>query len=383
MNSLVIAGNFIKRFIGKKKSIVIFFIFPALLVGLIMSPLLTVGAQKQTHVAYVNLDQGQLSQTLLDKLSERYELTAFTSVDEMNQSIIQNQYFVGLTIPANYSEGLWNGHPSSVELHEFIVSEDSAYVNHTLQNEIQSMQTIIFSAKTAGFSGAALQDHVMQILAVKEHHGVSVDTIDYELDIGQSFRVAMGIILMFMLLNVSTSVSMILEDRQLNTMSRMYSAPVHIFEISVGNFLGSFIIGTLQVTPILIMIHYLLGLQLRIAFLPHFAIMEMFLLVAIGIGTAIGSIVKNQKQLSIYISLIIFPTCMLGGCFWPTWIMEDYMQKLSNFIPQTWALDAMEKLAKGAELGQVMLHIGVLALFAVVLLGIGSALLKPTEREAA
>ncbi|MNI27117.1 ABC-2 family transporter protein [compost metagenome] len=73
---------------------------------------------------------------------------------------------------------------------------------------------------------------------------------------------------------------------------------------------------------------------------------------------------------------------MLGGCFWPVYVMPEWMQKIANFVPQTWVIDAIERMSSGSGLGDVMLHVGILSLFALILLGVGSVILKPGEAEA-
>ncbi len=80
--------------------------------------------------------------------------------------------------------------------------------------------------------------------------------------------------------------------------------------------------------------------------------------------------------------VLVVPTCMIGGCYWPVEFMNDSMQKISYFAPQRWVLDAMEQLAAGGSWSAIALHVIVLLLFGVILLGIGSTVLQPAKREA-
>lgn len=379
MNSFIIAGNFIKRFIGSKKNLVITLLLPAVIVAFIMAQL---NIPDQSTITYLNQDQGELSDYVLQDLGSKYTLKEVVSRAELNENIIKLQASAGFILPSHFSEGILSGNIESVEWLELKVSEASVSLNLALNKLLQDIQTAVLTTKSAGLQDQALKDAVHEILLLQQKQHVSATVTDHEWYISPSFRVAMGLLIMFMLLTVSSTVSLILEDRHQYTMSRMYTAPIRAHEIALGNFIGSLAIGTIQVTLILVLIHYLMGLEMKISFWSHLAITEMFLFVAIGIGTAIGSIVQSQRQLSMLMGVIIFPTCMLGGCYWPVSVMETYMQQISNFIPQKWALDAMEKLASGADITQVGLHIGVLGLFAIILLGIGSALLKPTKREA-
>jgi ABC-2 type transport system permease protein len=59
--------------------------------------------------------------------------------------------------------------------------------------------------------------------------------------------------------------------------------------------------------------------------------------------------------------------------------MPDAMQKLANFVPQKWTIEAITNLASGDTLTDIRLHLAILLLFAVVLLAFGSVALRPGE----
>jgi ABC-2 type transport system permease protein len=130
---------------------------------------------------------------------------------------------------------------------------------------------------------------------------------------------------------------------------------------------------------ILTLSRYVIGFDFGIAFGKLIVIMEFFLLAAVGISTAAAGMIKNSAQLSSINNLIVIPTCMISGCFWPVSLMPEFMQKLSNFMPQRWAIVALEEASSGAALSEVSLHIVILFLFGVVLLAYGAAALKPAQ----
>ncbi len=189
--------------------------------------------------------------------------------------------------------------------------------------------------------------------------------------------------LYFVMGSIVNSLALVLEDRSQMTMTRIYTAPVRSYEIALGNFLGSFAVGLLQILVAMVITKYIVGFDYGIGFVPMFVILAFFLLAAVGIGSAIGALVKNSSNIGQLNALVIVPTCMLGGCWWPLSIMPGFMQKIANFVPQTWAIDAVEQLAAGQSLMQIGLNLGILALFASFFLGFGSAVLRPAEKAAA
>ncbi|MMZ59193.1 ABC-2 type transporter [compost metagenome] len=103
------------------------------------------------------------------------------------------------------------------------------------------------------------------------------------------------------------------------------------------------------------------------------------MLVAMGISSAVAGLIRNTQQASIINSLIITPTCMIGGCFWPISFMPEFMQKAANFVPQKWTIEAVEILSSGNGLSDITVPLLILGLMALILLAFGSAVLRPSD----
>jgi len=88
---------------------------------------------------------------------------------------------------------------------------------------------------------------------------------------------------------------------------------------------------------------------------------------------AVVNLSKNLRQVYALMHLIVIPTSMLGGCFWPKEMMPEMLQRISDFVPVTWAVKGMEKILHGGSILAVRSEIIVLLLFALVLFLIGSA----------
>jgi len=87
--------------------------------------------------------------------------------------------------------------------------------------------------------------------------------------------------------------------------------------------------------------------------------------VAVSIGLLIVVFSNSTASANNLSTLIITPSCMLGGCFWPVSIMPQYIQKLSDFIPQSWALGAIRKIQTGAQFQEILSNILILLAFAI------------------
>ena len=43
---------------------------------------------------------------------------------------------------------------------------------------------------------------------------------------------------------------------------------------------------------------------------------------------------KNAEEVGVISTLLIIPMTLLGGAFWPRWVMPELLQELGKFVPQ-------------------------------------------------
>jgi ABC-2 type transport system permease protein len=382
MNSLHIAINMLKRTLGQRRGVLLFLIVPALVVSAIIG-ILGREPSKVVEVAYFNADQGNLSKYVLSELSSfpDYRMKEVSSEEELKDLVISQKAGVGLRIPASFSQTFYNSDKPQVDMYQLNTNEATFTFKLNVDSIINRLSQTIEQVRASGADRAGLQSIVDKAIAQIQKHQVKASVTDYNLYLNHAMNAVIGFMLMFMMGLISNTVMIIMEDRRQRTMARIFTAPIRSIEIALGNFLGSFLVGTLQVLFILIVTRFVLQYNYHLPFLNHFIIMEFFLLACIGIASAIAGLMKNSNNISGINAMVITPTCMLGGCFWPISIMPDWMQKLANFVPQKWVIDGIERMASGQSLSEVALNLGVLALFAFILLGIGSVILQPGEAE--
>jgi ABC-2 type transport system permease protein len=93
--------------------------------------------------------------------------------------------------------------------------------------------------------------------------------------------------------------------------------------------------------------------------------MVLFGLAAIGLGVLIVSFADDSKQASTMQNLIITPSCMLTGCFWPVEIMPKSLQRIADFLPQKWTIGAIQKLQMGGSFDETIINLWIIAAFAL------------------
>lgn len=374
MNSLTIAWNMIRQIAGTKKGALLHILLPCVVITLAVA-LMGQQESSKARILYVNEDGGTASTHLLDELRAKpdYMLKEIETEEAMKKEITGSKGEAGFVIPAGFTDGIFSGNPKVVRMYELKMSEASITLRLTLQQLSQGM------ASTAGLAGDKAVFGTM--LEQTRKHAVSSVKHDMQIYPKPGLNIVTGFTLMFLMGLVNSSVSKILEDRRRRTMARVFSAPVRAWEITLGNFLGSFAVGITQILLVLLFSGYVLRYDYDVPLLQHFIVLGAFMLVAMGLASAVAGLIRNPQNAGMLNSLIITPTCMLGGCFWPVSFMPEFMQKAANFVPQKWTIEAVEKLSAGGGMGSVTLPLAILGLMALILLAIGSSILRPAETQ--
>ncbi|MDQ0192136.1 ABC transporter permease [Paenibacillus wynnii] len=379
-NILTITWNMVKRTIGSRKGFISYILLPGLVLAGLIS--LTGGSTEyQSVIMYTNMDQGRAGEHILSELTRIREYKLVEQADEaaLKNAVIEQKGISALMIPANYSEGLMAGEGPQISVYELKATEGSILFKMKVSEIADRLEE---TAAMVGSSSVTTEDRESQFGAVLqkvEEHKVGNVRTDYNLYSKMGLTTITGFTLMFLMGLVTTSVTLIMDDRRQRTMLRMFSAPVRSFEIAIGNFLGSFTVGILQITAMLMFGKWILRYDYGLPILTYFLILSAFMLVSMGIASTIAGMVRNPNNAGMLNMLILTPTCMLGGCFWPISIMPDYMKKAANFVPQKWAIQAVDIASTGGSWNELWLPFAILGLMAAVLLTIGSTILRPSE----
>jgi ABC-2 type transport system permease protein len=187
---------------------------------------------------------------------------------------------------------------------------------------------------------------------------------------GMSARSA-GFSIMFVMIVMMSVTGVLLDARKTGVWSRLLSTPTSRFEIMAGYFLSFFLIGWIQFGVLMAASSLFFGVHWgNLAGIV--VLVSALLLCVVGLGLFISGFVKTAEQQSALGSVIITATCMLGGVYWPLDIVPAFMQKMADFIPQTWAMRGFtELIARGGNVSDIIAPVCVLLAFAATFLVVG------------
>lgn len=158
--------------------------------------------------------------------------------------------------------------------------------------------------------------------------------------------------------------------KQRGVLRRYHTTSLKVWQFVVGNILSNSVAALLSV-----------AFMMMVAFtVPFFDVslngnlleLALFIIlgavVIFGIGLAIGGWAKNENQAAPLSNLVSFPMMFLSGTFFPRFLMPEWLQTVSGFIPLTPFIDGVRMImVEGQHLIDIMPQVGMLAAWGVVI----------------
>lgn len=161
--------------------------------------------------------------------------------------------------------------------------------------------------------------------------------------------------------------------KQRGVLRRYHTTPLKVWQFVVGNILSNSVAALMSVT---FMIAVALTLPLFDAHINgNLLELALFIIlgavVIFGIGLAIGGWARNENQAAPLSNLVSFPMMFLSGTFFPRFLMPEWLQTLSGFIPLTPFIDGVRMImVEGYHLVDILPQIGMLVAWGVVVYAI-------------
>lgn len=175
----------------------------------------------------------------------------------------------------------------------------------------------------------------------------------------------------------------IVKERKLGVMDRLWIAPVSLNLLIWGKILAFVCVNLLQL---------ILMLAVGVFILPWFGFPKLNVtshpgslfiiglaasLAATGFGMLIGSLVKTPEQASVIGPFIIVILASIGGIFVPPYLLPESLKHMTQYSPMFWALQSfIDIFVRNASLIELLPNILKLLCFALVTITLASVILK-------
>ena len=339
----------------------LYLVIPVL--GIVLASLIYGGSDTKTlKLGIVNDDYDQsLTGDAIQFIAglEHVQLT------ELEQSAVENAIVSGeqdavVRFPSGFAQSLKSGEPLSLSIASIKGAAVTAYVDMYLNGYIANIAAI-------GQAAQGDEDHFDAIYGKFKEAEFSLSTASAE-DRSASNSItaqSIGYLLILMLVSAVSLSAIMIKDKEYRTYHRLLCAPVTGVMYTASNVMISFIMMSLQIAVTLVVLIGLFGMDPGIPVWMLLVILLLFALVAIGLSLMIVAIADSSMKANALQNLVIMPTSLLAGCMFPVDTMPETIQKIGDFLPQRWLLDAVDKLQQGGSLDSIVPNLTILLSFAL------------------
>ncbi len=350
---MIIFKTAIKRIFKNKIKVLILLILPVAFIAIF-----ALQSDAPTSIGVVDMDNSTLSKKLTDNLKKMHKVKVIIiDEDDIYDKVVSYQIEYAIILKAGFSKNILSG--ENPEVDEFYITEKEKlfYIRGYIDNFMNNMKLL---ASGVGFDKvrfeSAFSDYNNSKLAV-------LNEANSDKSSSQS-RLAMGILVQFMLYMSVITAGIISEDKNSGVFYRVFYAPVSIKGYLLENLSAFLITGILQVITIITFVRYGLGFELGNKSFNMYILYIGFSIVCVSLGVLLVSLFKKPIYTYIVAVLITSPLLMLGGCYWPKEFMPDIIVKISRFIPTYWVMSGVDKLLfEGKGLKDIILEICILLIF--------------------
>jgi ABC-2 type transport system permease protein len=158
------------------------------------------------------------------------------------------------------------------------------------------------------------------------------------------------------------------ELKKMGILRRLSTTPLKVWQYFMSTMVGQLVIGS-----------FALAVQFAVAITVfHLKIvgnwfeLALFLMIGVisilGIGLALGGWAKNERQAAPLSNIIVFPMMFLSGTFFPRYLMPEWLQAVSTFLPLTPIIEGIRLIAtEGKHLWEIGPQLGLIGIWLVVI----------------
>ena len=331
-------------------------------------------------MAVVDLDHSDRSAELVESLTATEGVEVRTDLDrrEAEREIRVQQLSGVLVLPKGFGAAM-DSEGGTVQIVVDPAASSARMVQSTVSELLAKRSARLTVARELAEAGASdPQGTTAEVLDSLEPSRVEVE-VRGEAESGQSNYafVAAGQMILFMFVNLLAAGAGFIEIRRLGILGRVTAGPVDAGDVLMGMGIGRFMIAAGLAGLIVVLASLLYDVSWG-SWAVLVAVVVLFGLVSTGASALIGAVFdKPDSATSVGIPLGL-GMAALGGCMFPLFLAPEFMQVLAKVLtPHAWAVEALlDSSYDGAGLAEVWLNLAMLALWAVVLIGLARVLAR-------
>lgn len=304
-------------------------------------------------VALINQSQTEYSKEFTKQLEDTklFEINKqVNTVDAAKERMNRGEMDATLILPAGFGEKGDKPYPSG-----------QVQVLYT-QNNQQAGQTLtgVLDGQLKQINSTLVKTEVPLTVRPEQTNDKSLTPFDY------TFAGLLGFAIIG--LGIFGPVNVFPELKKQGVLRRLHTTPLKVWHYFVANAVSQVVIGLLTLSVMFIVSILVFDLKLVGNILELAVFIALGITSILGFGLAIGGWASNERQAAPLSNIIVFPMIFLSGTFFPRFVMPEWLQHVSSYLPLTPVIDGIRLIAtEGKHLADVGPQVGLMLAWTVVI----------------
>lgn len=303
-------------------------------------------------VALLNQSKSQFSQDYAKSMqdSKIFKIdTTITTQEAANEKMKRSEVDATIVLPAAFGE-LVNGVPSG-----------QATVVYTANSEQTALTLVsVLQGQFKEINSKLVPTTEPFTVSSQLSNESSLSRFDY------TFAGLLGFSILG--LGIFGPINVFPELKKQGILRRLHTTPLRVWQYFMANVFSQAVVGLVTMAILFAVAMIVFDLKL----LGNPFELALFLVLSIttilGIGLSIGGWASNERQAAPLANIIVFPMMFLSGTFFPRYIMPEWLQHASAYLPLTPVIDGIRLIStEGKHLTDLGPQLGVMGVWVVVI----------------
>lgn len=276
------------------------------------------------------------------------------TIDQANDKMSHSQIDATIVLPENFGD---------VKKGEKIPSGNAEVIYTQNNQQAGTALASVLEAEFKGINGQLVHTETPFTVSAKQSNTHSLSSFDYTFSGLLGFSI-MGI-------GIFGPINVFPELKKQGILRRLHTTPLRVWQYFLSTMFSQLIIGLLTMVIQFAVAIGVFHLKLVGDIFSLAIFLSLGIVMILGIGLAIGGWAKNERQAAPLANIVVFPMMFLSGTFFPRFLMPEWLQNVTNFIPLSPVIDGIRYIAtEGKTLIDVAPQLGLVALWGVIVYAI-------------
>ncbi|HPP43883.1 MAG TPA: ABC transporter permease, partial [Caldisericia bacterium] len=348
--------------------------------------------------AVVNLDNDYISDILVNDVLKSEELSKFINLfflndeNELKDSISKGKYAAGIIINENFTKNIVSGKEDKILI---LADPEQTTKSGVIKNILDTfvLEVVKRSVALDITSKTLIKENLIKqedlntliyqwsndIENIKSKIGVKLVNEKGEETRGivamDYYAVGMGV--MYLLFAANAGTESIFEEKRKGTYQRLSIMPIKESSIFSGKVFGIFLLTLTQFILIILITKFFYGVSWGNSFFGLIIMVISSVLCFSGLSILFASLMKSESQVGSIGSTISMILGFVGGSMWPIFTFPKWLNTISKFTPNRWAIDGFFKLIfESGNAKDIIPHSSILILMTIIFYSIGLTIFR-------